>query len=270
MTKLTSEPLTGLRYLGGKKRGVGDWIASHLPASDVYVEPFAGMLGVMLKRTPSRMEVANDMDGNLINWWQQVRDNNDALCERLAWTPRSEQEFAEVRDAYPWEGKDDVWKAWAYTIILCHGYGGQTNIAKTHFGKKYDGGDVLNASLLAQLRALRDRMVDVQLWHMDAVELLEKFEENTGALIYCDPPYPSTQQANKNYEAHEELGENFTLSLKAQQGKVAISGFPGEWDHLGWECETMERISSLGSAPAARTECLWTNFEVTSRLFGLD
>ena len=61
--------LSALRYYGGKnaQHRTGRWIASMLPYDKGYVEPFAGMLGVLLQRRRSAAEMVNDADGNLID-----------------------------------------------------------------------------------------------------------------------------------------------------------------------------------------------------------
>ena len=55
-----------LPYFGGKRGyGLAEWIASHLPLSDdiAYIEPFAGMAGVLLSRPAVKIEILNDLNG---------------------------------------------------------------------------------------------------------------------------------------------------------------------------------------------------------------
>ena len=77
--------LRALGWVGGKSpfgaHKTGQWIASLLPpvgTTYTYIEPFAGMLGVMLQRPKHRREIANDLDGDLVNWWRAVRDYPEA------------------------------------------------------------------------------------------------------------------------------------------------------------------------------------------------
>ena len=52
--------------------------------------------------------------------------------------------------------------------------------------------------------------------------------------------------------------------LKAQRGKVAVSGYPGEWDHLDWQ-QTEREALAFGNGHAgeveSRTKVLWTNYD---------
>ena len=86
--------LRALGWVGGKSvfgsHGTGRWIAGLLPppgATHTYIEPFCGMLGVLLQREPARREIVSDLDGNLINWWEIVRDRPAELGDMLDFTP---------------------------------------------------------------------------------------------------------------------------------------------------------------------------------------
>ena len=66
--------------MGGKSSKsisqTGAWIAGLLPPPEkrqTYLEPFCGMLGVLLQRSPPGHEIVNDADGAVINWWRTVR-----------------------------------------------------------------------------------------------------------------------------------------------------------------------------------------------------
>ena len=86
-----------LKFYGGKNdRKIGSWVASQLPpptGNQLYVEPFAGMLGVLLRRHPAGVEVVNDLDGRIINFWRAVKDAPDELADRIDATPYSRTEY---------------------------------------------------------------------------------------------------------------------------------------------------------------------------------
>ena len=66
-----------LTYYGGKRGyGKAEWIASFLPwhSDSCYVEPFAGMAGVLFARQPVKVEVLNDLNQRVVNWLRVVRD----------------------------------------------------------------------------------------------------------------------------------------------------------------------------------------------------
>ena len=59
-------------YFGGKKRWA-DHIWSKFGKADVYIEPFAGSLAVLLaNRFPAKREVVCDKDGLICNFWRAI------------------------------------------------------------------------------------------------------------------------------------------------------------------------------------------------------
>ena len=77
---------------------IGPWIASILPwrRDSCYVEPFAGMLGVLLCRRPVQPEIVNNRDGNLVCWWRMVRDHPNKFAHLVIQTPRSRDLYREA------------------------------------------------------------------------------------------------------------------------------------------------------------------------------
>ena len=119
------KPARALGWVGGKSfygtHGTGRWITSLLPPAEAtytYVEPYAGMLGILLQRRPAKREIVSDLDDDLINWWTVVRDKPDALGELLEWTPSwSSALFAEACQNL--DHQDDVKRAYYFTLA-CH------------------------------------------------------------------------------------------------------------------------------------------------------
>jgi len=86
----------------GSKQSIADWIANLLPDHEHYVEPFCGGLSVLFAKTPSRMETANDLDGDLMTFWRVLRDQPDDLLRACMLTPHSRAEHEAT-----WEPTDD-------------------------------------------------------------------------------------------------------------------------------------------------------------------
>ena len=117
-------PPRALGWIGGKSfygtHKTGRWIAGLLPppeATYTYVEPYAGMLGILLQRRPAKREIVSDLDADLINWWTVVRDEPEALAELLEWTPGwSSDLFAEA--CHNLDDPDPVRRAYYFTLAL--------------------------------------------------------------------------------------------------------------------------------------------------------
>lgn len=253
-----------LRYYGGKSPlRTGRWVASLLPVRKSYVEPFAGMLGVLLSRGKSRFEVANDLDGRIVEWWRVVRDDSEELARRLALTPYSKTVFDEAYEQL--DSAVGVDLAWCVSVVLGQGYtaslehSGWRAAAEANYqslGRSW-------ATLPDSLCWLSWRLQDVMLECRDALELLGGWVCHDDCVVYCDPPYRGLGL----YGADVDLEEMADV-LRGCKADVAVSGYVScGWDELlGWDRHDHETFTSLGRGGEPRVECLWTNFRLQGRL----
>ena len=56
------------------------------------------MAGVLLARQPAKLEILNDLNGRVINWWRAVRDEPDEFGYLVEHTPLSRDEFGWARN----------------------------------------------------------------------------------------------------------------------------------------------------------------------------
>lgn len=85
-----------LRYHGGKFR-LAPWLLPQFPSHNVYVEVFGGAAGVLLRKPRSKIEVYNDLDTQVVNFFRILCD--EALLNQLVrlvdLSPFSRGEFKE-------------------------------------------------------------------------------------------------------------------------------------------------------------------------------
>ena len=271
--------LTGLPYVGGKSgkapSGVGPWVASLLPQDvALYVEPFCGMLGVLLQRAPAAAEIANDINRVVINWWRVIADPDLSahLADWLEVSPlASEQHYEDAKCFLAgWEdqGIADIDAAYWWTIQLCLGVfgGGGTTFAL----RKSSARNGFPA--WRKLEALGRRIRHVQLTIRDALDVIRFVAAERDCLVYADPPYPSSP----NY--YDKLRRTSAVDpaaladgLKSCSGFVALSGQDGDpWDDLlpaFWRTERKAVLRGMGwvdrAGPVQRvtSEVVWTNYD---------
>ena len=226
-----------LGYYGGKSpgRALTKWIADNLPWEyrSTYIEPFAGMCGVLLTRQRVHTEIINDRNDRLVNWWTVVRDHADEFGRQLEETHQhSRTEYNRCIEDLDCE--DPIRRAVAFNVVV------NTSILHTDTERgswiwrdRFVGGK-LSSWCANDIAKIRDRTRMVQIENTDAVELLERMHDKPHAVIYVDPPY---RTANHSPYSFVPDWDALTAVLLKQQGSVAVSGYNDEWDHLGWRCE---------------------------------
>ena len=265
--------LWGLPYLGGKSSYgmVGNWIRELIPwdKDSLYCEPFCGMLGVLLARPPVRTEIANDADRRIVDWWRVVRDHTDELQRRLLLTPAAREELSRAISVVSGdtEAKDEIEMARCVSVVLIEKFDHSLSPRIKTWGVNYNADPSRtdrNGMVAAaeKLPALAARMSNVRLECKPAEDLLERLTKVEEAVIYCDPPYID---AVLKY-AHDVDRDVLTERFLQQRGKVAVSGWGTEWDHLGWQRHqrsvlNMGRGVSMEASRQEIMEVLWTNYD---------
>ena len=259
--------LSGTYYYGSKARPeLHKWIISHLPEDyELYAEPFAGMLGVLLNRSKASTELVNDLDGRIINWWLVIRDKAEELYKKLQWTPYSEKVYYDCFDTLD-EGTD-VERALKFTIVTTAGRMHSTE--RRFFSYRTSGTTGPASGKLVRIEEtlfeVRKRIRRVVFAERPAEELLKRLAREEHAVIYCDPPYATADTSLYKVDERDNLADLFSQ----QKGKVAISGYNDEWDELGWERHEMEVSYAegiKGKKQPKKTEVLWTNYNAGSQL----
>lgn len=261
--------LQALAWVGGKSayanQKTGPWVASMLPSDSrmCYVEPFAGMLGVLLQRPKSTNELVNDTNDRVVNWWRCLRDEPEELLRRVELTPWARSEFEHAVEHVDDQSLSPVVRAAHFTTVVRQSIRSSDQNHSTswrrHLGK---GQHSPTVGVVKKLELVAERIRDVQIENVDAVVLLDRLSCYENVVIYCDPPYPTANQYLSLYERGVDFGALADV-LRGQAGRVAISGYGSEWDHLGWRRyeHSAHRVTPGVPGPGAeRVEVLWTNY----------
>ena len=261
---MSGRTVTALPYYGGKVQQ-GKWIAAQLPVTKAYCEPYAGMLGVLLHRPPVAIEIVNDLNRDIANWWRVVRDDTEALARRVGLTPYSRDHCEEALRVLADGTDDDVRRAWATHVCLMQCVSGMTEAKRMNWARAVSTsvGSPFRQWLPGDFAALANRLNRVQIECCDALTLLERVKDEADFVLYVDPPYVSATRAYKHNEVDVD---ELTRCLREQKGFVAVSGYGAEWDHLGWrstETEMVARSShqTKGTPLTKRTDKLWLNYD---------
>ena len=258
-------------YYGGKTT-LAERIVSLLPEHSHYVEPFAGSLAVLLAKPRSEMETVNDLDGDLMTFWQVLRDRPADLARVCALTPHSRVEH---QQAYDREDCDDLERARRVWVLLSQGRGATLRKTGWRFyrdpaGSTYSFPEYLNAYADRVLPAA-ERIAGVSLESRDALEVVRDYGRHPNVLLYCDPPYLAASRNSTNYR-HEMASEADHQSLIAElqecKAAVVLSGYPSEtydfwlseWHRIELAAWTGNGIRSGSTrVDGIRTEVLWSN-----------
>lgn len=249
-------------YYGGKTR-IAPRIAALLPPHEHYVEPFAGSLAVLLAKTPTRFETANDLNRDLMRFWRVLRDRPADLARVCALTPHSRAEHEAAFE--PTE--DDLEAARRVWVRLSQGRTGRLTPTGWKYRVRGGGGASLPTYLegyRARMDDLATRLASVSLECRPAEEVIATYGTAPGVLLYVDPPYLASVRGGKVNYAHELATEADHVALAEQlhrcRSEVVLSGYASPlYDDLfaDWKREEIPTLTTNGGGPSERLEVLW-------------
>lgn len=206
-----------LRYIGGKSKLAGQ-IVKRIPPHLAYVEPFAGGAWVFFRKSPSKVEVLNDLDGELINFWRVVQNHSEEFlrcCERLL----PSREIFECERSRTTAGLTDIQRAVRYYYLQRLAFGG--GMKSLNFGTSSIRAPAFDVEgLKASLSAVQKRLQRVMIECLDACDCIEKYDRPS-TFFYLDPPY-LTQQKYR-FPFTERDFARLADSLRTLRGKFLMT-----------------------------------------------
>jgi DNA adenine methylase len=269
-------------YFGSKHR-IASEICKQLPPHNAWVEVFCGSAAMTLAKPCAPIEVINDIDRNVVNLFDQLRNNTEELCRAVALTPYAREELDRARAKESDPSLSELERARIFLVASMMAINGVFGDAKGGFSysQSYsrNGRDArVNRwyNLPERISAVVERLRNVRIENRDACELVEMFSQRPATLLYIDPPYLADRVNGYNIDAKDrKFHLDLLNTLLTAKCMILISGYQNElYSSLltvknGWTTRSIAAATrdSLGRTHA-RTEVLWMNkaFTTAARL----
>ncbi|MEW5954878.1 MAG: DNA adenine methylase [Bacillota bacterium] len=247
-----------LKYPGAKW-SIADWIIQNLPKHTTYLEPFFGSGAVFFRKSRSKVETINDIDGNVVNLFYVIREQPEELARLIEWTPWSRDEYYA---SYETTGNslEDAriflvrsWQAFGFRPSDRTGWRCNIKDLNGNIGS-------WDKKLPQMILQAAERLRGVQIENQPALKVIKRYSQ-PGVLIYADPPYPLGTRSNRMY-AHEMTDtdhQELLELLNGHPGPVLLSGYACQlYDErlIHWERLTAKAYAEGGRE---RREVLWLN-----------
>lgn len=246
-----------IKYNGAKWL-LANWILSHFPPHETYLDVFGGSAAVLIQKPPAKYEIYNDLDEEVVNFFRVLRSDPKTFAHAIDATPYARSEFTKALEpvADPFERARRFyclcWMSISYNYIRNTGW---------RLLPRNAGGGHVPQKLFAQtkhLLAIAKRLKAVQFENRD-FRLVLKACDHPGILIYADPPYPG--YCDRLYNVPFSAGDyaELIMLLSASKGMVVLSGYEDMHEQMllqGWHMVTKE---TRNRSRKKRTECLMLN-----------
>lgn len=214
---------TPISYYGWKQL-LAKTIIEYFPAHRIYIEPYFGGGAVFRQKEPSAVEVINDVNMNVVNFYQVLKNNFTALYPRIKETLHSRATYKKALLIYncPWLfATEPVIRAWAFRIVTNQGFANK--IGSWWYDRSKRARTIQNK--VATFREeLTERLRYVQIEENEAHKVIQS-RDAEDAFVYADPPYIDTNQGH--YKGYTKAAYRRDLEVLAKmKGKFLLSSFP--------------------------------------------
>jgi DNA adenine methylase len=218
-----------LKWVGGKSR-LRKQIIELIPEHTCYLEPFCGAAWILFGKPPSKVEIINDIDGELINFFRVLKSQPEQFLASFEWNLVSRAEF-EALAQINLSTLSDIERAHRFYYLIMAAWGGELNYPRFQTSIT-DGGH--GNRLIGALKTLRERVEPIHkrlstviIENLDWRECIKRYDRE-GAFMYIDPPYPGNGvnylYNMRTWEEHEELAKR----LRQANCKWILSSYDNE------------------------------------------
>lgn len=259
---------TPLSYYGGKQK-LAKTVLSFIPDHRLYGEPFLGGAAIFFAKPPSAVEVINDTNHELINFYRVVQNHFAKLNDMVRSTlhSREDHDFAWIVYNKP-RRFDEITRAWAVWVLSTQSF---SSMLDGSWG--YDKTDDTTTKKISNKRSEFTEQLALRLQHAqiectDALYIIQS-RDSGDSFFYCDPPYYNSNCGH--YDGYTEADFEALLKLLSGiKGKFMLSSYPSKllqaytkannWQM--WSVEQGVSVNAKGGYVKRKIEVITANFEL--------
>lgn len=262
---------TPTSYYGGKQNLVKT-IIPLFPKHKLYAEPFVGGGAIFWAKPKSDVEVINDVNRELVNFYEVVQNEFVELEKyiRISLHSRSLHNDATVvyNNPHMFSRIKRAWSIWvlaaqSFSSMLdgSFGYDKQKGTTSQKITNKREG-FTLDYSI---------RIQNVNIECTDAIRIINS-RDFKDAFFYCDPPYFNSDCGHYDGYSRDDF-ENLLKALSKIEGKFLLSSYPSDilneyTKANGWYTKKLEQTvtvaNNCGKPNKKKIEVITANYDISN------
>lgn len=217
---------TPISYYGGKQKLL-PVIVPKIPEHTLYCEPFCGGAAIFFGKDPSAVEVLNDTNSELINFYRIAQNRFVELNQMVSVTLHSRRLHKDAQIVYEHPHLfDEIKRAWAVWVLSTQSFAAMLDGT---FG--FDKAKDTTTKKILNKRDSFSEHIAIRLQHAqiecaDALYIIRS-RDTPDSFFYIDPPYFNSDCGH--YDGYTK--EDFELLLKTLsgiKGKFLLSSYPSD------------------------------------------
>jgi len=259
---------TPISYYGGKQK-LANKIISLIPEHTLYCEPFLGGAAIFFAKPPSEIEVLNDTNKELINFYRVVQNDFVSLEKEIRITLHSRDLHRKASVIY--NNPDmfsEIKRAWAVWVLSTQSFSSMLDGSWGYDKQKNTTTKKIINNRDSFTEDMAIRLQNVQLESADALYVIRN-RDTEESYFYCDPPYFNSDCGHYDGYSEEDF-ENLLKLLATIKGKFMLSSYPSpllqaytkanNW--FMWSVETGVTVNNKSGYLKRKVEVITANFEI--------
>lgn len=262
---------TPISYYGGKQNLINT-ILPLFPDHRLYAEPFIGGGAIYWAKTPSEVEVINDTNRELINFYEVCKNDFVDLEKmiRISLHSRSLHRDAKVVYENP-HLFSRIKRAWAVWVLASQSFASMLDGSWGYDKAKGTTSQKIHNRRESFTEQYAIRMQNTQVECTDALRIILS-RDTKKSFFYCDPPYFNSDCGHYDGYSKQDF-ENLLQALSQLKGKFLLSSYPSDilkeyQEKNGWCQKSVEQIVSVannnGKTGKKKLEMITANYDLSN------
>jgi DNA adenine methylase len=204
-------------WIGGKRR-LAKEIIPMFPAHTCYCEPFCGGAALFFLKQPSKVEVLNDFNRDLVALYRVLQHHLEEFIRQYKWALVSRQMFEWLK-ATPTDTLTDIQRAARFFYLQKMSFGGK--VSSRSFGTATTSPPRLNLIRVEEdLSQAHIRLARCYIENLDWQACIAKYDRPS-TLFFLDPPYWKTEGYGNPFTIDQYI--RMAELMRAMRGKAVLT-----------------------------------------------
>lgn len=262
---------TPTSYYGGKQNLINT-IIPLIPKHTLYAEVFVGGGAIFWAKPKSEVEVINDTNRELINFYETVKNEFVELEKMIRISLHSRSLHSDASVIYNNSHMfSRIQRAWAIWVLAAQSFSSMLDGSWGYDKAKGTTSQKINNRRNDFTIDYAVRLQNVQVESTDALRIIRS-RDFQDAFFYCDPPYFNSDCGHYDGYTKEDF-EMLLKTLSSIEGKFLMSSYPSEiltqyTNDNNWYTKTLEQTVSVannnGKAGKKKIEVLTANYDLSN------
>lgn len=250
---------TPINYYGGQQNMLKA-ILPLIPPHHLYNEPFAGGAALLFAKQPATINVINDLNGEIVNFYRTAVSDFKALSREIGKTLHSREQMHVAKFIYHhpdyFSNVQRAWAVWAMSK-LCFSSDFTGSFSFCRKGKNQTAQSIERGknNFTTALKSLLERCTIEQ---DDALNIIRQYDSEE-AFHYLAPPYVNCNMGHYEHMFNEENLRQLLHTVSDIKGKFMLTMYPNDLirqyaESQNWTIHRIDRTVTAANVKRRKQE----------------